>query len=137
MHNDNVYKTIYSPSPSNFHEPQAASFTGFSRNGFTSNYADFNVSGSWNNGWDFYRLHFKTGATFHFYALNLRVLSYTWGDINKKAITVPTFILIWTAFPASSISAWALGSSVGDVRNSNSTDIDVTSSGYIVLPVHE
>ena len=66
-------KTIYSPSPSGFVEPKTAAFTGFtSTGGNTTNSSQFNVSGIWNRGWNFYTNGWKTGSTIFFDGLGLR-----------------------------------------------------------------
>ena len=66
-------KTIYSPSPSGFVEPKTAAFTGFtSTGGNTTNSSQFNVSGSFTKGWNFYTNGWKTGSTIFFDALGFR-----------------------------------------------------------------
>ena len=66
-------KTIYSPSPSGFVEPKTAAFTGFTSTGaYTNNSSQFNVSGIWNRGWNFYTNGWKTGNTIFFDALGYR-----------------------------------------------------------------
>ena len=48
-------KTVYDPSPTGFTLPRTAAFTGFTTTGNnTSNSSQFNVSGSWNSGWNFF-----------------------------------------------------------------------------------
>lgn len=58
-----VNKTIYDPSPSGFKLPQTAAFSGFSLS---------NVSGPYNNGWNFYCYPNSTGSTIFFPLLNFR-----------------------------------------------------------------
>lgn len=66
-------KTIYSPSPSRYVEPKSAAFTGFtSTGGNTSTASQYNVSGSYNHGWNFYTDGWKTGGTIFFVALGYR-----------------------------------------------------------------
>ena len=66
-------KTIYSPSPSGFVEPKTAAFTGFtSTGGNTTNSSQFNVSGSFTKGWNFYVNGWRTGSTVFFHALGFR-----------------------------------------------------------------
>ena len=73
MNNDATLKTIYSPSPSGFVEPKTAAFTGFtSTGGNTTNSSQFNVSGSYINGWNFYINGWKTGNTIFFDGLGIR-----------------------------------------------------------------
>ena len=66
-------KTIYSPSPSGFVEPKTAAFTGFTSTGDDpTNSSQFNVSGSFNQGYFFYTNGWKTGSTIFFDALGFR-----------------------------------------------------------------
>jgi hypothetical protein len=71
--NSATLKTIYSPSPSGFVEPQTAAFTSFTSTGSSAtNGNQFNVSGSFNKGWNFYTNGWKTGNTIFFNALGFR-----------------------------------------------------------------
>ena len=73
INNDVTLKTIYSPSPSGYVEPKTAAFTGFTSTGAnTNNSSQYNVSGAWNNGWNFYTNGWKTGSTISFIALGYR-----------------------------------------------------------------
>jgi len=68
-----IAKTIYSPSPSGYVEPKTAAFTGFTlTGGNTTNGDQYNVSGSFNKGWNFYTNGWKTGGTIFFPALGWR-----------------------------------------------------------------
>ncbi|RRD75198.1 fimbrillin family protein [Alloprevotella sp. OH1205_COT-284] len=53
--NDNaVVKTIYDPCPAGFKMPASNAFTGFTTTGnYSSTPSEFNVSGDWDNGWNF------------------------------------------------------------------------------------
>ena len=53
--NDNaVVKTIYDPSPAGFKMPASNAFTGFTTTGkYSYTPSEFNVSGDWDNGWNF------------------------------------------------------------------------------------
>ena len=53
--NDNaVVKTIYDPSPAGFKMPASNAFTGFTTTGnYSSTPSEFNISGDWDNGWNF------------------------------------------------------------------------------------
>lgn len=53
--NDNaVVKTIYDPSPAGFKMPASNAFTGFTTTGiYSRTQSEFNVSGDWDNGWNF------------------------------------------------------------------------------------
>jgi len=71
--NNQVYKTIYSPSPTGFVEPKSAIFTGFTYSGANSgSVSGFNVSGSFNKGWNFYSQPNSSGTTILFYAFGWR-----------------------------------------------------------------
>ena len=71
--NNTVYKTIYDPSPSDYNIPKTAAFTGFTTTGYNSDtYAQFNVAGSYNKGWNFYSQPNFMGATIFFKALGCR-----------------------------------------------------------------
>ena len=66
-------KTIYDPSVSGFALPRTAAFTNFTSSGNnTSNGGEFNVSGSFNKGWNFYTNGWRTGGTVFFHALGFR-----------------------------------------------------------------
>ena len=53
--------------------PKTAAFTGFTQSGDnTSNSGQFNVSGSFNRGWNFYINGWKNGKTIFFEAFGIR-----------------------------------------------------------------
>ena len=71
--NTTTAKTIYDPSVSGFALPRTAAFTNFTSSGNnTSNGGEFNVSGSFNKGWNFYVNGWRTGSTVFFHALGFR-----------------------------------------------------------------
>ncbi len=71
--NNQVYKTIYSPSPTGFVEPKSAIFTGFTYSGANSaSVSGFNVSGSFNKGWNFYSQPNSNGTPILFCAFGWR-----------------------------------------------------------------
>ncbi len=73
INNNYVYKTIYDPSPSYFSLPKSAAFTAFTTTGYnSSSQNEFNVSGSFNNGWNFYCNPKFTGETIFFPTLGCR-----------------------------------------------------------------
>ena len=75
VNNTATLKTIYSPSPSGFAEPQTAAFTGFtSTGGNVTNSSQFNVGGTWNKGWNYYTNGWKTGSTVFFAGLGYRTV---------------------------------------------------------------
>ena len=70
-YNDNsVVKTIYDPCPAGFHMPASNAFTGFTKNGL--NKGAMNVSGAWDNGWNFNNKIHSPDATVYFPAAGLR-----------------------------------------------------------------
>ena len=67
INTNSVVKTVYDPSPAGFCMPPSGAFTGFTTSGnntFTS--TDFNVSGAWDNGWNFFCGLSRTGETIYF-----------------------------------------------------------------------
>ena len=68
-----VIKTVYDPCPAGFHLPASHAFNGFNRTGDGSdNKADFNISGTWDNGWTFNNKLTNPDATIYFPALGER-----------------------------------------------------------------
>ncbi len=73
VNNNKVYKTIYSPSPSTFVEPKSAAFSSFTTTGTTStSSAQYNISGIWQTGYNFYSYPSFSGSTIFFYGLGDR-----------------------------------------------------------------
>ena len=71
--NTATLKTVYDPSVSGFALPRTAAFTGFTSTGEnTLNSAEFNVSGSFNKGWNFYTNGWRNGLTIFFPTLGFR-----------------------------------------------------------------
>ena len=69
--NDNpVVKTIYDPCPAGFKMPASNAFTGFTTNG--QNVGPMNVSGTWDNGWNFNNKITAPDATVYFPASGKR-----------------------------------------------------------------
>jgi hypothetical protein len=80
--NEVTLKTIYSTSPSGFVEPKAAAFTGFTSTGSgTTNSSQFNISGSFNKGWNFYTNGWNVGGTIFFNAGGTRDVTNSNGNI--------------------------------------------------------
>ena len=70
-YNDNpVVKTVYDPCPAGFHMPASNAFTGFTKNG--QNGSIINVSGAWDNGWNFNNKISSPDATVYFPASGWR-----------------------------------------------------------------
>ncbi len=100
VNNNKVLKTIYSPSPYDFIEPMTGAFTGFTKTGdWTTNSNQFNVSGIFNKGWNFYCFPDFVGSTIFFPALGIK-------DINNNATLsdIANGGFYWSAGPSSSTS---------------------------------
>ena len=91
--NNPVYKTLYSPSPTGFVEPKTAAFTGFTSSGGNQT-SGFNVSGSFNKGWNFYCQPNATGGTVFFSSLGYR--AYNTGAVAY----VSGYGVYWSAGPS-------------------------------------
>ena len=128
-------KTIYSPSPSGFVEPKTAAFTGFTSTGAnTNNSSQFNVSGSFTKGWNFYTNGWKTGSTIFFDALGLRDTYSGRSSGTGAVVRVGEEVHFW-ASGASSASFGRLldfGSGGVDPQIANAR-----SYGFSVRPVKE
>lgn len=99
VNNNKIYKTIYSPSPTNYAEPKSAAFTGFTTTGGnTTTSSQFNITGPFNSGWNFYSEPNFSGLTVFFQALGYRAT-----DTGKTAyiLGVSTICCYWTASSAS------------------------------------
>ena len=91
--NDNaVVKTIYDPCPAGFKMPASNAFTGFTTNG--QNGGTMNVSGDWDNGWNFNNKISSPDATVYFSAPGFRG-SYGGGWLSG----VGSFGYYWSAVP--------------------------------------
>ena len=97
VNNDEVVKTIYSPSPSDFVEPKTAAFTGFTYWGTaTSNSSYYNISGDYNMGYNFYTNGWKMGETIFLHALGHRD-TYHGRNTGDGSLTFFGEGYIWTA----------------------------------------
>lgn len=68
-----IVKTIYDPSPVGYCVPPSNAFSGFSlTGGYVSQPEQFNVSGSFVNGWTFFGGHNRTGDQIFFPATGMR-----------------------------------------------------------------
>ena len=123
-----VTKTVYDPSPVGFHVPDESAFTGFTTTGGNTNDAtQFNVVGSWANGWKFKRS--STDAAGHFFAAG--------GCRNRGSgafSAVGSGGYFWVAGPSSAASGrylYFIAGSVGPLSNYS------RSCGFSVRPVQE
>lgn len=125
--NDNaVVKTIYDPSPAGFKMPASNAFTGFTTTGnYSGTQSDFNVSGDWDNGWNFK----GTGTnTVYFPASGYRIIDV--GSLSR----VGNFGYYWSAVPYYTGFGCDLG--FGQ-RLVNPQDIYNRACGFSVRPVSE
>lgn len=99
--NDNaVFKTIYDPCPVGFHLPASNAFTGFTTNG--QNGGPNNVSGDWENGWNFNNKISNPDATVYFPAAGT-ILD------NGSLFDVGSYGIYWSAGPSSTSHGCNLG----------------------------
>lgn len=94
--NDNpVVKTIYDPCPAGFKLPAPDAFTCFTKTGYNTSYQpNFNVSGYWNNGWNFNNKLTNPDATIYFPAMNYRASfdgTFSGTDSGNYWAAMPTF----------------------------------------------
>ena len=123
-----VTKTVYDPSPVGFHVPDESAFTGFTTTGGnTSNSAQFNVVGSWANGWKFKRS--STDAAGHFFAAG----GYRSGGSGAFS-DVGSGGFFWVAGPSGASHGRYLNFSSGYVNPLNSSS---RANGFSVRPVQE
>lgn len=127
--NDNaVIKTIYDPSPAGFKMPASNAFTGFTTNG--QNNGPMNVSGAWENGWNFNNKISSPDATVYFpasgyrYAYNSDGLLYYVGHNGY----------FWSAVPGHTSNGCYLTFTRWNVRPQVN---DTRSYGWSVRPVSE
>lgn len=129
-HNDNaVIKTIYDPCPAGFKMPASNAFTGFTTTGsFTNTQSEFNVSGDWDNGWNFNNKITNPTATVYFPASGYR----TYGEGLLR--NVGRYGNYWSAVPEKTNNGGSLSLSPRSVGpQTNGT----RSYGFSVRPVSE
>ena len=132
VNNDATLKTIYSPSPSGFVEPKTAAFTGFTSTGaYANNSSQFNVSGIWNRGWNFYTNGWKTGSTIFFDGLGFRD---TYGGATGAVVQVGGAGHFWASGASSASIGRGFGIYSGYV---NPQHAGVRSYGFSVRSVKE
>ena len=128
--NDNpVVKTIYDPCPVGYKMPPSNVYTGFTTTGSNTGYpSQFNVSGAWNNGWNFHCGLNYSGSTVFFPASGYR-------NYNSA---VPYYVgsdaYCWTAGPYRTYYGRSLYFSPGYVRPLNGND---RSNGFGVRAAQE
>ena len=127
--NDNpVVKTIYDPCPAGYKMPPSNVYTGFTTTGSNTGYpSQFNVSGAWNNGWNFYCDPSKTQTVF-FPASGCR--------ISNSAVPyyVGSSAYCWTAGPVTTSSGRYLSFNPGFVYPLSS---NIRGYGFGVRAVQE
>lgn len=123
--NDNaVTKTIYDPCPAGFKMPANNAFTGFTTNG--RKVGTMNVSGDWDNGWNFNNRISSPDATVYFPASGYR-------DSRDGLLNyVGSYGYYWSAVPYNSLNSCILSFYQGNVYPQ---DYGTRSFGYSVRPV--
>lgn len=125
---DIAIKTIYDPCPRGFMIPSGRFATGFTSTGSnTSTAAEFNIIGSWNNGWTFKKNSNDTGG------LYLPVAGYrnsSSGSLNS----VGSYGYWWSYAPNSQTSSRSLGFYSSGVYP---LDNNYHALGFAVLPAQE
>ena len=126
---DVVIKSVYDPSPVGYSLPAPNAFTGFTTTGKNANAADqFNVNGTWDNGWWFYGNANRTGDTVFFPASGCRTCitgSFSYGS---------TFGFYWVAGPRGGNDGRYLSFVSGVV---SPLDYTYLSYGFTVRPAKE
>ncbi len=133
--NNQVYKTIYSPSPTYYAEPRTAAFTGFTTSGGNQT-SGFNVSGAFDKGWNFYCLPNFTGNTVFFSASGFRS-SQHWDANNSTGGVIADFGVygsFLSAGPSTSAYARFLFFDPGRIYPQNEY---ARSDGHLIRPVSE
>ena len=127
--NDAIVKTIYDPCPAGFHMPASKAFTGFTTTGLNStNPTEFNVSGAWNAGWNFYTQLNPTSTTptIFFPALGIRFSS------DGSLAFMDNIGYFWSALPDNSYNGCSMSLGQASILMLSSTS---RSSGCAVRPV--
>nr|MBP7472507.1 hypothetical protein [Prevotella sp.] len=128
LNNNIVNKTIYSPSPSGYVEPRAASFTGYTYS---------NTTGSYDKGWTFYSNPNRTGATHKMPSIgfrdveNGRVNTVNGGYVNFYG----DYSGYWTAGPSASGYSFSIFTGYNILDSSHASG--GSAFGFFVLPVSE
>lgn len=125
---DAVVKTIYDPSPAGFKMPASNAFTGFTTNG-QNNRGTKNVSGAWDNGWNFNNRISSPDATVYFPASGYR---YPYYDGSLSA--VGSYGSYWSAAPLITNGGCYLAFRHSDVTPQGA---GTRSYGFSVRPVSE
>ncbi len=115
IHIANNVKTVYDPSPVGYIVPPTSYFSGFTTTGsVSSSLGQFNVKGSFKNGYDFYCGLNKTGSsTIHFPTIGCRLSST--GLLDQFKVNGH----IWSVSPFNTANGYRLSYSEGNVNPSN------------------
>ena len=130
FNNGPVVKTIYDPCPPGFKVPAPKAFTGFTTTGrYTTNREEFNVSGTWNNGWHFNNKLTNSNASVYFQALGYR------GYEDTNIIGMNVTGCYWAASVGPYNGYRGYGLSIGENIIYNTSSEDNPAFGYCVRPV--
>ena len=111
--------------------PKTAAYTGFSSTGaYTNSYDQFNVNGSFNDGWDFYTEGWKSGSTTFFHAYGYRD-TY---DSRGAVVQFKHEGRYWACGASSAVNGRLLFFGSNTVRPQDQT---IRSCGFGVRPVKE
>ena len=128
--NDNeVIKTIYDPSPVGYKMPPSNVFTGFTTTGQNASFSSqFNVQGTWSNGWNFYCNSSKTETVF------FPASGYRYYNSPAVLYHVGNGGFHWSAAPHGTYYGWHLSFFPSDVYPLNDGH---RSCGFGVRPCQE
>ena len=136
VNNHEVNKTIYSPSPTGYTEPKTAAFIDFTttrNNSLTA--SEFNVSGEFNKGWNFYCQPKFQGNTVFFSTLGFRDVHSGRVNTSNAGAVASGSGDYWSAGPSGASSyARLLGFHSGYVGPQY---MDYRAYGFSVRPVSE
>ncbi len=132
--NDNtVVKTIYDPSPAGFKIPASNAFSGFTITGKNAkNLSEANVSGAWNDGWNFNNKITSPTATIYFPAVGYR--EGIDGSSLYRKDRLGRAGAYWVAVPNYHSNGCSMDFYSGNVLPQN---MSYRSSGVAVRPVSE
>ena len=124
-----VVKTVYDPCPAGFRLPASNAFNGFSKTGAnTGTVSAFNVSGAWENGWNFNNRITNPDASVYFPAAGYRHHS------NGTLYQVGISSTYWSASPCRDYTAGRLFFNPGVIFPGK---VSLYAGGFSVRPVAE
>ena len=139
VNNAATIKTIYDPSISGFVLPKTAAFTGFtSTGGNTTNFSEYNVYGSFDNGWNFFTDGWKAGGTIFFEALGFRDAYKQRSTYTGELLYVDYCARVWSVGANSTQTAYNFNfNHSAETISVNPLDTSIRSIGFSVRSVLE